>query len=129
MDWSDSLLPQVDGQWVQAYLNLSTSTAIGEYTLDLSDHLPNDGHQYEVMFAGNASNTSTEIPSLAIKTDLTGYTMVCIIKGVGSGTYQDAWNIILPVGTGRTVSFKIQNTAFTHCTKFVHSYRRIGTNL
>jgi hypothetical protein len=119
----------VDGQWVQAYLSLGSTTAIGEYTLDLSDHLPNDGYQYEVMFAGQASNTTTEIPSLQIKTDLTGYSTVCVIKGAGSGTYSDAWNIILPVGTGRTVSFKILGKEFTSCTKYVHSYRRIGTNI
>jgi hypothetical protein len=118
----------VDGPWVQAYLSLGTTTAIGEYTLDLSDHLPNDGYQYEVMFAGNATNNTTEIPSLSIKTDLTGYSMVCIIKGDGAGTFSNAWNIILPVGTGRTVSFKIQNKAFNYCNKFVHSYRRMGTS-
>lgn len=52
-----------DGQWVRHWTVLSTSTAQGNYQIDLSSHLPSDytNYDYEVMvhFAGSRTNGST----------------------------------------------------------------------
>ena len=48
---SDSGKKVIDGQWVSKTATLSTATAVGTYTIDLSSYLPNDNYNYEVLIS------------------------------------------------------------------------------
>ena len=129
MDWSDNQLPQVDGQWVNKPIVLSSATAINTYTLDLSNYLPNDGYNYEVLFTGSIDNTGGSVCGVSIGTDIASLMAICRIKGTGSGTYAGDWNIILPVGQKRTVTYSLEAAVASSARLYAKLYRRLGTNL
>ena len=129
VDWSDNQLPQVDGQWVNKPIALSSATAINTYTLDLSNYLPNDGYNYEVLFVGSINNTGGSVCGVSIGTDIASLMSICRVKGTGSGTYAGNWNIILPVGQKRTVTYRLEGAVASSASFQAKLYRRLGTNL
>ena len=118
----------VDGQWVYKAITLSTTTAVGTYTIDLSDYLPNDGYFYEVLFYGKVTNASTTVPTVFFGTDLVSPFYVSQVKSDASGTFADCWNAILPVGLSRSAIINITTIAPKECEVKAKLYRRIGTN-
>ena len=119
---------RADGQWIENKIELSTATAIGTYTLDLSDWLPNDGYNYEVLFYGDLGNTTANVPAVNFGTDIVTPMKVCVCKGTGSGSFRTAWNVILPVGLGRSATYQIETSKATSGAVWAKMYRRLGTN-
>ena len=77
----------------------ANTSSYKDYTLDLSNYLPNDGEQYEVSFLLAASSGN-----MIIYSDLDG----AWGGYVGSGEQRS--QILVPVGTGRHIVFRVHRT-------------------
>lgn len=122
----------IDGQWVCEQASLSTSTAVGTYTVDLSDYLPKDGYNYEVLFNIRVERTTTSgYSNIYTTTDLLDSSVAngnaIAIVGV-DGRYM-ANTFVKPVGTQRYCQMIISSTAVTAMNFVALAYRRIGTNV
>ena len=122
----------IDGQWIakQAVVSTSVATTLTQY--DLSDYLPNDGYNYEVMINAFAYKNSDAI--VAIGSDIFANTDV---SDVDSGFWQvrcsnysrhSVNDFILPVGQGRYLT-TIASASASPFQLNVVGYRRIGTNV
>ena len=124
----------IDGQWVQSQSIAGTSVAKGTYNISLSSYLPNDGYMYEVMvnlraYSSNTSNAG----QVSVYSDIFGKTIYNSsgVKGQGAagGSSRQIGNtFILPVGTGRTITYEIEEYNLTTLDLVLWGYRRIGTN-
>ena len=126
----------IDGQWnvVSDYPYIFTATAVGDYTLDISDYLPNDNYVYEVMLRCYGYNSSATDKRVWVGTDL----MPIIDTGEASmapfGVLVDSdrtkyiVNTINFVTLNRTVFVRIFGGALNEANVRLFAYRRIGTN-
>ena len=126
----------IDGQWVSSSLTLANNvswTGSGT-TYSLSNYLPNDSNKYEVIFSVYASTASTsgKFVGVALKTDIitSNFVSVCQARARTNDSVDCRGNVILPVGTGRSVTqySTTSNNADGTYTIEACGYRRIGTN-
>ena len=126
----------VDGQWVNRFETLASNLSMGYQvtkTFDLSNILPNDGYNYEVMFTitavtGSANGNCAEIG--AQSDILRGTNRVAQTITRTSATMQTSSSFILPVGGRRLIEvWQIHNSTCTLSFLRTIGYRRIGTNL
>lgn len=127
----------IDGQWVLKFKSLFTSTAVGTYTVDLSDYLPNDNCNYEILGhayisrAGHTSGTNTQMIVYSPSTDETpssdmdGFIKV---QADGANWQQGDNQSICVVGLDRTLTVGIYSTNAKETKFAVVAYRRIGIN-
>jgi hypothetical protein len=120
----------VDGQWVENRSILSEALAIGVYTLDLSDYLPNDGYIYEVwgqcyLSRGGDSGTNTNV---YIRDGFGARDVIAQTMADGANFQQGTCQFLLTVDTQRTIQVEIANLAAAACNVYVYKYRRLGTN-
>ena len=130
----------VDGQWIANYKVLSTATGVNEYTLDLSDYLPNDGYMYEVMVStylsrtdDSGTNTYLPIYNTSLGIDGTdggeGKTNSFMNDAVdGANMQQSGGGCVVIVGANRTLNYGIRQHKLTAFALNAVAYRRIGTN-
>lgn len=123
----------VDGQWVDSHLivyNGNPCTTDTDYSL--SNYLPNDNYNYEVLFIGAATtgSTSGNLCRLYIKTDILQQTNAFITTAQTrtSNTNQGRGSVIVPVGTGRIVTIMGFSVDKGTIDLEAIGYRRIGTN-
>ena len=121
-----------DGQWVQSSHILGTSTAINSYSCDVSSFLPADSYNYEVMINVylycNNSNTNSRLRlSSDIWAELNNDATSAQALAGGYGRNSNN-TFIIPVGVGRTITYRIFNTAADTAIVEMWGYRRIGTN-
>ena len=122
----------IDGQWVSKTATLSTATAVGTYTIDLSDYLPNDTYNYEVLvsytiaLSSNTTGTRGYITSDVLGED--NYLDIASISPMPTSGYYNraAGGVIIPAKNSLT--FKIGTGKATGVTLSANAYRRIGTN-
>lgn len=129
-----------DGQWISNYKVLSTTTAVGEYTLDLSDYLPNDGYMYEVMIStylsrtdDSGTNTYMTIYNTSLGIDGTdggeGKTNSFMNDAVdGANMQQSGGGCVVIVGVDRILNCGVRQHKLTAFALNAVAYRRIGTN-
>lgn len=126
-------ISSVDGQWVNANFEIAsgvtyTGTSV---TYDLSSYLPNDGYNYEVIFSGNVTTGSAtgNIARLRIRTDIVdSATFLCAIQTRSNSSVQSGGSVVLPVGSGRTVTvYQISSDTGSYYLN-ADGYRRLGTN-
>lgn len=120
-------ITQADGQWVSSYIEITSaniSTTLQTYSL--SDYLPVDNYDYEVIFAAWVYKNGDSY--WRIGTDLFPIGNEDFMVANSSYGRQASVQIILPVGIGRTVSWKA-TSAGAGCRLRAYGYRRIGTNL
>lgn len=115
----------VDGQWVSSALQLTTSTSSGTQIIDLSDYLPNDGYNYEVLInVFVAKNDSTTACVVNIDSDITPNFRVGLANS--NGVYStNTFN--LPIGNQRILNVSKSEACNTFDLS-VFGYRRLGTN-
>ena len=125
----------VDGAWVNKYLAICSSVTISDSNVnyDLSDYLPNDGYNYEVIFAGNVTTTSTSgaYVNLYIKSSvITTNVGICGTRTRTTSAMTAVGSAMIPIGTNRVVTVGGLGTAGggTYALNAV-GYRRIGTNI
>ena len=118
----------IDGQWVNKTALLLTSTGTGTYTIDLTDYLPGDNYNYEVLISshGYLSGTSNYNQSIVrIYSDLIDDGIDFLYIRRASGCEQSN-TFYLPVN--KQVLINISTTALSSFSLTVYGYRRIGTN-
>lgn len=129
LNYNDNNLPQVYGQWRNKTLELTTATAVGTYTIDLTNYLPKDSYNYEIMVTSFVYSTGNSESRLSFKSDLITNDMCFTMTNTNS---RHAGNtIIVPISSSRKIYFKIQTSAIN---KYIVSpraiaYRRMGTNI
>lgn len=112
----------IDGQWVSKTETLSTATAIGTYTIDLSSYLPNDNYNYEVImnllyrYNGTNSNGSRLVIN----------NVRYCINNSGNGARTS--RTIFHYDTQKQFTFSIEYVNATSNEITAVAYRRIGTN-
>lgn len=116
----------IGGQWVESKLQLSTATT-KEQTIDLSDYLPKDGFQYEVLFNVCGYATSEYYGSLGTDLITTENTHIDRVLWSSSNSRHNCNTFMRPVGLGRYVKW-IASNAFASLYISALGYRRIGTN-
>lgn len=125
-----SSVKNFDGQWISSISTLSTATAVNSYEISLSNYLPNDNYNYEVLISAKANRSSSgtcvlDFGSDIINTNLDDNSM----NLVGcSGGNMDGSASVIPVGLGRKILFKIGGNAASWTYINAIAYRRIGTN-
>lgn len=125
-NWNNSI-DNIDGQWIISEKTLSTATAKGTYTIDLSSYLPNDGYIYEVMF--NHRIYCTTDCAVFMTTDLLTLRSDSSIIGQTSSNARWATNtFIKPIGLGRTATLEIITNNAEQNPLIAMAFRRIGTN-
>lgn len=112
-----------NGQWVFEQIILTNSTAANQ-SLDLSNYLPDDGYNYEVMLSCQSYSSGDEYYRW-IYTDI----MPCNV-----GPWRDLWcntntrhatnAFTVPVGTGRVIY--LGGSGMTSLSVYAKGYRRIG---
>lgn len=119
----------IDGQWVAKEQVLSTATAVGTYTIDLSDYLPNDNYNYEIQMCGQLISTSTDGSACFIKGSLYNDFMLLgrSSKTLGARTqYHFTYTVLKDRLLEYQISVSSATTPSTYLTAI--AYRRIGTN-
>lgn len=119
-----------DGQWVQKKLSLNNATAVGSYTHDLSEYLPNDGNAYEVnVYVAMASENTTVygVGTIASPCDNTDNCFFGLIKTTSNARFATG-NFTLPVKDRVIYSQIATNKISSSGELFVTGYRRLGTN-
>lgn len=115
----------VDGQWVYKSVNLSNNYSNGTTVVDLSDELPNDGYNYEILISCGAQGKNQAITSQVFFTSSIIENITAIGLS-GSSVYQfNTFNI--PVGTDRTLSIT-KTGQFVGIWVDMYGYRRLGKN-
>ena len=127
---SDSGKKVIDGQWVSKSETLSTATAVGTYTIDLSSYLPNDNYNYEVYICCIASVHTQNLSSVYFSSSIiekSGFFK--IIQGANGGSYGYGSNsVILPIDSDHIFNFIISGAKLNSNSLTLKAYRRIGTN-
>ena len=117
-----------DGQWIYKTLQLTTATAIGTYTIDLSSYLPKDSYNYEVIVTACAYSSGGSGAMTSFKSDLVTDKMYFTYTNTNSR--HDSNTIIVPVSATKKIYYVIEKATVEHHTPpTVRAYRRIGTNL
>lgn len=126
---------EVDGQWVfipdimLAELVAISTTATA---FDISEYLPNDLHDYEVMFSctGHPEATAKKYLNVYLQSDLTpNHISVCGSRCAVTGIANDSLGtVIVPVGTGRTIQIDglSSSNASGTVSLYLRGYRRLG---
>jgi hypothetical protein len=108
---------------------ISTSTAVGSYTLDVSDILPNDNYSYYLIctVALNTAN-DTRIYVGTVSSPSTNNSWYGYLRCT-SNSRNSTCGFIIPVGADRKIYSQITNAAASSSAAvYVSGYRRIGTN-
>lgn len=132
-DLKTQLTSVVDGQWVKVTPKLlSSATAIGDYTIDLSSVLTTANCQYEVLLALRSAQNSDSftVGLIYVTSSLVGAHSYANVMGTGSDKYQDdefATGII-PVGSDRKIYMHIKTMKQQTVNLVLFAYRRLGTN-
>ena len=126
----ESLADKVDkdsdlfnGQWVFEQMMLTNSTAATQ-TLDLSDYLPKDEYDYEVMFTVNAYTSSPSDQKKWIYTDILPHNTDWSDTWNNANTRHSANSFICPVGKERKVY--VGGSTVESFYLYVKGYRRLG---
>lgn len=122
-----------DGQWVKVTPKvLSSATAVGTYTIDLSSTLTTTGCQHEVLLAlrGTQGSDSWTVGRIFVTSSLVAEHSYANVMSTGSDKYQDdefATGIV-PVGTDRKIYMNIRDLGYSTVNLVLFAYRRLGTN-
>lgn len=117
-----------DGKWIaipEDKMIISTATAIGVYEKDLSDILPNDGYEYDVLTLLDGYWSTGATCHAHITTSIFSNASLLNLN-CNSATARGADTAGIPVGIDRTMTLHITNNAFEVLNLAIFGYRRIG---
>lgn len=128
----------VDGQWNSGYADLVSNvsfSADATKNYSLSSYLPNDNHEYEVMFTicgetGTSSGNGLEYRVYSdVLTNVNGGGVIACRTRSNSSVYA-ANKFIMPIGSARKIYIYNSNTQAGSTLVYLRAqgYRRIGTN-
>lgn len=117
-----------DGKWEFSYYELHTATSKGDYTLDLSEYLPDDNYDYEVefLFYVRQSSSASEMTKIYVYNPTNLSEKVALVRA--HAAREDSSSIRLPIRVDdRSLKINIEEKADTVNVSAL-SYRRLGTN-
>lgn len=114
-----------DGQWVAKTATLSTATAVGTYTIDLSDYLPDDNYNYELLVRSYANSHDSNHSTIEWRSDLVSYSFRTNI--VSQYDYYSENFFTIPVKRYIYITIGTTNISEALLAQS-YAYRRIGTN-
>ena len=120
---SDSGKKVIDGQWVSKTATLSTATAVGTYTIDLSSYLPNDNYNYEVLISMFFNSSGSTAVNYFLSSDLMPETAV---YATGTNSVYSTDTFYVPCK--QEIYFRSINVNSKQIRINALGYRRIGTN-
>lgn len=111
--------------WINSYLVLSTATAIGTYSIDLSSYLPNDNNNYEIYISWRGYTSTANYPAkVSISSDIITNNILLAWVLLELGT--SANSLVIPVGKERYIKYIIETVALNVDTQlYVVGYRKI----
>lgn len=116
-----------DGQWVSKQQEL-TSILSGSVKVDLSEYLPEDEYNYEVMMTYAAINSAINV---AVSTHITSsiITYVGVYSYISQGT-RASGQYTIAVGVDRKINVLILGGSYSVMGHYIYAiaYRRLGTN-
>ena len=125
----------VDGQWELTSIEIFNSTAIGNYIIDLSEIIPNDGYDYELLISQylgrtDSSGTNTQFRLAMGETTITSehQTQFAQMEADGANFQQANGNFIMPLIGTRKITIAISSYNATSANARIKGYRRLGTN-
>lgn len=125
-----------DGQWVYNYSVLAdevTYNKTSNIEYNLSNYLPNDGADYNVLFEILSKSSSSGYISIPIRTDMfapSGAIRCANIHNLGWYDFEQTEHIWIPVGAARKIT--IVGVSWLGDTQYnltALGYRRMGTNV
>lgn len=124
------------GQWNVIDVQIASSVSLNNSNIksyDISEYLPDDDYEYEVLVTGwaNTGSTSGNGVTLRVGTSSTANQNLAIGKQLTrtSSTMMVGGSIKIKVGTARTIYLaNTQGTANASCNLMLSAYRRLGTN-
>ena len=119
----DASVKNFDGQWVEAFAELSTSSSTGTYNIDLSSYLPSDSYAYEVLVGCEMYTDGISKLQSISSSIITTFVNVNHTESYADGS---VGTCILPIGTDRMLYYKISNNGGGTCRLKLNAYRRIG---
>ncbi len=133
---SPDINEKTDGPWIVNNIDFITAnttlTANTTTTFDVSDAIPNDGHQYTLIIngVGQTGSTSGDAAEIIVGTDLSdGNCRLAKAQTRSASSVYWGGTTILPVGEGRRVTIKQNGSMDAVCRFFrVIAYRRCGLN-
>lgn len=126
---SDNGKKVIDGQWISSPHLLSSATATGTYTIDLSSYLPNDNCTYEVIL--NIKTYHTANCNVTVYTNdfpPFEFSSKTYTTDIGQNARSQANTFILPVSQ-KQVLMKIGTANASENYLSMIAYRRVGTNV
>lgn len=115
----DASVKNFDGQIIWNTTRVSQATAIGNYTIDLSNYLPNDGKEYEVSF-------NAQVASVA--GGLTGIYLNSVVLAISYNGVLSGGNMTIKIGASHQLTLNIDNSNCQSLNLWAYQYRRLGTN-
>jgi hypothetical protein len=118
----------VDGQWVELNQSLTTATAVGTYTIDLSSYLPNDTYNYDVKFAMYLTATGSTDCVYRIYNDVLPNANTYAWSYANAYARHTSSVFDFPISSQRSITLTIEGVASSFTRLSMLGYRRIGTN-
>ena len=120
--WEDISKVVEDGQWVESNAVLSNSVAVGEYSIDLSQHVPVDGQGYELLLNLQCSSSAGSTYYLTGGEIIESDVLISQLTAEYTGNTN---TLIFPVAS-RTITLKIAGNDATATTLQLLAYRKTG---
>ena len=119
----------IDGQWVSAPYLLSSATATGTYTIDLSSYLPSDNCTYEVILnLKTYHTTSCNVTVYANDFPPFEFSSKTYTSDISQYARSQANTFLIPV-SAKQVLMKIGTNNASENYLSMIAYRRVGTNV
>lgn len=128
-DASTVVNTRFDGQWVSSNAVLSTATAKGTYTINLSSYLPNDSYNYEVLINAIIYREGSSSSRLYILDLVSQQSSGNAYRAGASANAVSSYNrFSIVVGSNKTFQAVIADNNASSSSIGMLGYRRIGTN-
>lgn len=124
-------IDNIDGVWNYKWYQVhsSTSTSSSTKTADLSDLLPDDGHDYEIMVMGYLNNNTGTYGQINVRYHYKSTGTIALCSSGEGGRYSRNWGTVI-IGPDRKFmyGFSAKLSGVT-CQLTLGAYRRVGTNI
>lgn len=120
--WEDISSIVEDGQWVESNAVLSTDIVAGEYSIDLSEHVPVDEQSYELLLNLQCSSSAGSTYYLTGGGIIESDVLISQLTAEYTGNTN---TLIFPVAS-RTITLKITGNDATATTLSLLAYRKTG---
>lgn len=117
------------GPWVYSFLEASTVTTLGDYSIDVSSYLPSDGKNYEVLVKLYLNRTDSSNTNTNNRIYLPGHKesdKPCVQCVADGANFQQAnASGLVPVGADRVINYNITGYKPSEAKLELFAYRKV----